>query len=84
MKDSKPKSKDSRKKFTQRPISSKRLPRHEAYAYGIMERGRIDGGMSNPILYSLSAAKAASTRFNRKAKVVKIRITHEVVAEVIV
>lgn len=62
----------------------KKLPRHEKVCYGIMERGRIDGGMSNPNLYSLQEAKGQATRFGRKAKVVKIRVTHEVIAEVIV
>lgn len=48
--------------------------------YGLMYRGKVIGGIRNPELFTLEAAK----KYPSPYKVVKIRITYEVVAEVIV
>lgn len=71
MKDSKPKSKGSRHLL------------HSRTAYGIMRRGRIVGGISNPDLFSLEDAQEWIRDVPKNTKIVKIRVTHEVIAEVI-
>lgn len=73
MKDSKQKMKDS-----------KPLPRHEKVWYGIMRRGKLLGGKSNPELFTLNDAREYIRDIPKNTKVVKIRVTHEVIAEVIV
>ncbi len=81
MKDSKRKSKPSKK-------LPKRTPdlhsRHDAVWYGIMKRGRLIGGISTPELYSLKdVTEWIEWQLDPKPyKVVKIRVTHEVIAEV--
>lgn len=83
MKDSKDKSKPSQKL---RSLSSIRNSRtfHSDTAYGIMRRGQVVGGISNPDLFSLEGAKEWMRDVPRNTKIVKIRVTHEVIAEVIV
>jgi hypothetical protein len=49
-----------------------------------MRRGAVVGGISNPHLFSLESAKEWVRDVPKNTKVVKIRITYEVVSEVIV
>ncbi len=66
-------------------ISVKNL-RHDGIWYGIMNLGRLIGGVSTPELYSFKDA-ADWVKWHpdpKPYKVVKIRVTHEVIAEVMV
>jgi len=73
------KMKDSKRKLK----NSKHLL-HSRTAYGILHRGKVYGGLSNPHLYTLAGAKEWIHDVPKNAKIIKIRITHEVIAEVIV
>ena len=48
-----------------------------------MIRGRVMGGISNPTLFNLEGAKLYLADWPKKTKIVGIRVTHEVVSEVI-
>jgi hypothetical protein len=48
-----------------------------------MYRGKLLGGISNPIFFTLEEAKGY-IELTKQCKIVKIRVTHEVIAEVIV
>lgn len=90
MKDSKSKSKKSSKISETHPRqlidwkTSGNYPRHEAVWYGIMRRGKVVGGISNPDLFTLEGAMEWVQDIPRNTKIVKIRVTHEVVSEVII
>lgn len=56
---------------------------HSTTYYGIMYRGRLLGGIINPTFFTLEAAKGYP-KLTKQCKIVKIRVTHEVVSEVIV
>jgi hypothetical protein len=74
--------KDSKQKMKR---SVKRLtPSHSRVWYGIMRRGKVLGGMSNPELFSLKQAEEYIHDVPKNTKIVKIRVTHEVISEVIV
>lgn len=49
-----------------------------------MRRGKLLGGISNPELFTLEGATEWVRDIPKNTKVVKIRVTHEVIAEVIV
>ena len=49
-----------------------------------MRRGKVVGGIDNPDLFSLEGAREWVKDVPFNTKVVKIRVTHEVIAEVIV
>lgn len=57
---------------------------HSDCHYGIMRRGKVVGGISNPDLFSLEGAMEWKRDMPNNTKIVKIRVTHEVIAEVIV
>jgi S-adenosylmethionine:diacylglycerol 3-amino-3-carboxypropyl transferase len=49
-----------------------------------MRRGKVVGGLANPELFSLADAQEWIRDVPKNTKIVKIRVTHEVIAEVIV
>lgn len=55
-------------------------PSHTTVHYGIMYRGRVIGGISNPELFTLEGAK----KYPKPYRIVKIRVSYEVVSEVFV
>lgn len=67
--------KDSKQK-----LKDPKHPRHEKVWYGLKYRGKIVGGIGNPELFELEEAK----KYPKPYKIVKIRVIHEVIAEVIV
>jgi hypothetical protein len=78
MKDLKSKSNPSKKLRTQTSSPSKTF--HSRIEYGMMYRGNVVGGIKNPELFGLEGVKAYP---NPPYKPVKIRVTYEVISEVI-
>ena len=63
-----------------RKTSAAKHPSHSKLHYGIMYRGKVVGGISNPELFTLEGAKM----YPKPYKIVKIRVSYEVVSEVFV
>lgn len=78
MKDSKRKSKSLL------PLVERKTDKHfySRTEYGIIHRGKLLGGIKDPQLYTLEGAQEFLKEV-RNTKAVKIRITHEVIAEVV-
>lgn len=68
----------------QQSKSSRKHHSHSTLKYGILWRGRVFGGIANPHLYTLKGAKEWVKDVPINSKIVRIRVTHEVVSEVIV
>jgi hypothetical protein len=56
---------------------------HSKMRYGFMVKGKVMGGISNPYLYDIKDARESLLTYPKNTKIVGIRVTYEVVSEVI-
>ena len=62
-----------------------KLQSHRKIEYGLAYKGRVYGGIANPHLFTLKqATKLVKTDWGKQYTVVKIRVTREVISEVVV